>query len=190
MDAERENLRSGLFCAAWGYFFLYFDFSVGTVNLLPSFAGYLLLLAAIDKLSEERRELKLLRFLCILLAAWSGADWLFGCVGTDLYGLFLPLDLIITAASMYFHFQFLTDAAALAEEYQPEGAGLDRRLLVCRTICVVFDTAMALGRNFLDGSYGDWQAWVLLACGIVGMAASLTAMFGLFALRRSLAGAE
>ncbi len=190
MNTEQNNLQSGLLCAAWGYFFLYFDFSVSTINLLPRFAGYLLLLSAIDRLSEERRELGLLRFLCILLAGWSGADWLAGCFGADLYGYFPPLDLIITAVGLYFHFQFLTDAAALAEKYQPPGAGLDRRLLNCRTICVVSNTVIALCQSFLDGFIGGWQAWALAACSFIGMAAALTAMFGLFSLRKSLVSTE
>ncbi|MDE6998163.1 MAG: hypothetical protein K2P04_09875, partial [Oscillospiraceae bacterium] len=68
---DRENLYKGLSHAAWGYFFLNFDFYLGTVSIFPRFAGYLLFLSTIGKLAGERRDLLLLRPLCVLLAVWN-----------------------------------------------------------------------------------------------------------------------
>ena len=48
---DRETLYSGLSNAAWGYFLLHFNFNLGfngvRINILPEFAGFLLLLSAI-----------------------------------------------------------------------------------------------------------------------------------------------
>ena len=73
---DRETLYRGASHAAWGYFFLYIDINLGTLNILPDWAAYLLFLSAIRKLQGERRDLALLRPLGILLAVWNGADWL------------------------------------------------------------------------------------------------------------------
>ena len=119
--AETNPLYTGLSQAAWGYFFITFDFSLNSVSILPRFVGYILLYMAIGKLSRARRDLNLLRPLCILLAGYSFVDWLLSWQGRDADGLSIFLNLVVAAATLYFHFQFLTDMAALAQEYQPEG---------------------------------------------------------------------
>ena len=60
---DYQKLYTGIGRAAWGYFFIYFDFNINTVSILPSFIGYMLFLSAINCLCEEERELNLLRTL-------------------------------------------------------------------------------------------------------------------------------
>lgn len=143
---DRQTLYTGLGHAAWGYLFLCFDFNVNNVSVLPRFAGWLLFLSAIEKLKEERRDLALLRPLGVLLALWTGADWLASWAGKDVDGHLLPLDLIVAVAQLYFLFQFLTDLAALARTWcrEPEAADLSRRILRCRTVQTVLVTVLAL----------------------------------------------
>lgn len=189
MLTDQETIYQGLSHAAWGYFFLNFDLNFGTVSVIPRFVGFLLLLSAINKLSGHRRDLALLRPLCILLSAWNGADWLLSWLGGSVNGKVLFLDLLITAAELYFHFQFLTDMAALAEMYQGEGEDLDRRLRNRRTVYVVMYTAVVLFSSFAAaGSNGDWQQDVVIIGAVVVGIAALSVMFGLFALRRYVKG--
>lgn len=184
MPSERENLYDGLSNAAWGYFFLHFDFNLGTVSIFPRFAGFLLLLSAIGKLSGERRDLALLRPLCLLLAVWHGVDWLFSWAGADFGGIVLPLDLIITAAGLYFHFQFLTDMAALAARHQPEGGSLDKRLLRRRTAYIVLLTMAQVILYLPAGPYEEARTFVVTALAVVLLVVALFIMGGLYELRR------
>ena len=179
----RKTLYGGVSNAVWGYFFLYFNINLGAVNILPRFVGWLLFLAAIQKLKEERRDLALLRPLGLLLALWSGADWLAACFGAGVGGHFLPLDLIVSVAEMYFHFQFLTDCAALAAAYQRPEDGLDRRFLRWRTVQTVLLTAAALSACGADRLGGTW-AYVPAALAVVYIFAALCLMAALLALRR------
>lgn len=174
----------GLSHAAWGYFFLFFDFNLGTVSIFPKFVGWLLLLSAIGKLAGERRDLLLLRPLCILLALWNGADWALSWLGTTLDGRFLFLDLLVSAAGLYFHYQFLTDMAALAEQYQAEEDDLDRRLRSRRTALVVATTVVTLVLYLPERVFGTVRTVSAWGAAIVGCIAALMVMFGLFALRR------
>lgn len=184
---NRSSLYKGLSCAAWGYFFLIFDVNLGTVSILPRFVGWLLFLAAIDRLKEERRDLGLLRPLGILLALWTGADWLASWAGRDVDGLFPPLDLIAAVAQLYFLFQFLTDMAALARAYCPEpgAADLSRRILRCRTVQTVLVTAIALApylpARLPEGVSGGALAVLAIAYCLLGAAL----MLYLFRLRRA-----
>ena len=91
---DRKTIYDGLSCAAWGYFFLYFNINLGNVSILPSFVGYLLLLSAIGSLQAVRRELALLRTPGRLLALYTVAGWALSWVGTQLPGHVQFLDLV------------------------------------------------------------------------------------------------
>lgn len=178
---ERKQLYNGLSHAAWGYFFLYFDIKLGAVSILPRFVGWLLFLSAIEKLKEARRDLTLLRPLGILLVLWSGAGWLASWAGTDVDGLFPPLDLVVTVAQMYFHFQFLTDCAALAEPYSY--SGIERRILRWRAIQTVLLTGMGILME-ATAWFGKISGYMLAASTVGYLIVGLCLMAALFTLRK------
>lgn len=141
---QYQQLYTGISRAAWGYVFLYFDFKLGTVSILPSFVGIFLFLSAIDLLKESRGDLLLLKPLGILLAAWHTGAWFSSWFETSLEQYFSILPIIINLASMYFHFQFLTDLAALATAYQQANAALDHRIIKWRTLHTLLLTVLSL----------------------------------------------
>lgn len=141
---DTMTLRRGLSQAAWGFFFLTFDLRIGPVNLLPRFAGSLLFLLAIRSLSGVRRDLAGLRPLAVLLAFWEGGQGLASLVGASLEGHLVFVDLVITAADLYFRFQFLTDLAVLADAMQGPEENLAGRLRTLRTVDLLLATALAL----------------------------------------------
>lgn len=174
---DRSSLYKGVSCAAWGYLFLNLDFNLGNVSILPRFVGWLLFLRAIDELKEERRDLALLRPLGVLLALWTGADWLASWAGRDVDGHLPPLDLVVAVAQLYFLFQFLTDMAALAEARHPEGGALGRKILLCRTVQTVLVTAIALApylpARLPEGVSGGVLAVLAIAYCLLGVALML-----------------
>ena len=192
MNPENRDVYSGLSHAAWGYFFLHFDFNLNNVSIFPRFVGWVLLLSACEKLSKERRDLALLRPLTVLLAAWSTLDWLLSWGGGSANGHILFLDLLIAVAGLYFHFQFLTDMAALAARYQPEGAGLDGQLCSRRTVYVVLTTLAALlgDLNLFVALPEPLGAWIATGLALTALIAAFMIMAALFRLRRYFAAAE
>lgn len=180
---HRQTLYAAISKAAWGYFFLYFDLKLNSVSVLPSFVGFLLFLSAIKLIKEERRDLELLRPLGTLLAVWHGGNWLASWLGTSLDGLFPMVDLIISLAGVYFHFQMLTDFAALAARYQQPEQDLDRRLLKWRTRQTLLLTAISLCAYPLRFLTELWEP-TLIVLAIAGFITSLCIMFTLFDLRR------
>lgn len=186
MHSDRETLYRGLSNAAWGYLLLNFDFNLGTVSVTPRFVGWMLFVAAIGDLSGERRDLALLRPLAVLMAVWNGVDWLVSWAGQSVNGHILFLDLLVSAANLYFHFQFLTDMAALAQRYQPEGGSLDRRLFRRRTAYIVLMTAIALVSNLPAGLLDFLEAvqsGLVMGGVVAAVIAALFIMVGLFELR-------
>lgn len=194
MIPNHEKLYRGVSHAAWAYFFLYFDINLGSLNILPDFMCYVLLWSAIGCLEEEERDLALLRPLCVLLGVWAGADWVLTLLGGTLDGRFLPMDLLISVAAIYFHFQLFTDFARLAARYQPQGEELDGRLLRLRTVHTLLLTAVAvLGYCFPNGAQFTFPGsslpegtagFLLMGMALAGLVVALMLMFGLFALRK------
>lgn len=200
MIPNHERLYRGVSHAAWAYFFLYFDINLGSLNILPDFVCYLLLWSAIGCLEEEERDLALLRPLCVLLGVWAGADWVLTLLGGTLDARFLPMDLLISVAAIYFHFQLFTDFARLAARYQPQGEELDGRLLRLRTVHTLLLTAVAvLGYCFPNGAQFTFPGsslpegtagFLLMGMALAGLVVALMLMFGLFALRKYFLPAE
>lgn len=142
MDCQKLN--NGISKAAWGYFFIYFDLNIVTVDILPDFAGYILFLYAINLLKDEERELSLLTTLGAILTAWAVVQWVGSFWNLQIEGLWQFADVIICLVNLYFHFQLLTNIASIASKYQAYGNQLDTKLLHYRTLQTVMLTAIEI----------------------------------------------
>lgn len=176
---DRLSLYQGVSRLAWGYVFLYFDIKLGTVSVLPMFAGWLFFLAGIRILEGEHRELSLLRPLAVLLAVWSGVDWWASWLGGTVSGHVPFLDVLAAVAALYFNFQLLTNLSAIAVRYQGEGEKIDRRLLRLRTVNVLLVTANHLVLYLMPGDVRDFAGVLLLAAMAVVMVCQVSCLFAL-----------
>ena len=182
---DYQKLCSGISKAAWGYFFLYFNINFNNVSILPSFVGYLLFLSAINLLKEEERELSLLHTLGVIMALWTGVEWLASFVGLNLEGMWQFIDIIISLVNLYFHFQFLTNLASIAAKYQSEGYELDAKLLRYRTLQTVMLTAIEVIICFQPWLSEAWTV-ISICMLIVYLIAGICLMKALFDLRKCL----
>lgn len=182
---NHQKLYSGISKAAWGYFFLYFNINFNNVSILPSFVGYLLFLSAINLLKDEERELSLLRTLAVIMALWTGVEWLASFVGLNLEGMWQFIDIIISLVNLYFHFQFLTNLASIAAKYQSEGYELDAKLLRYRTLQTVMLTAIEVIIRFQPWLSEAWTV-ISICMLIVYLIAGICLMKALFDLRKCL----
>ena len=180
-----ENVCKGLKRVAWGYFFLYFNFNLFTVNLLPGFVGYILFLSAVTLMRDEERELSLLYTLGVIMALWTGAEWLVGLVGLKIDGLWQFADIIISITNLYFHFQLLTNLASIAEKYQTDERSFDKTLLRYRTFQTVMLTVVYVIQFFSPWMSEVWTA-ISVCTAIVYIIAGVLVMKTLLGLRRCL----
>lgn len=180
---ERQIYYQAFSRMAWGYFFLFVDINFGLVSILPRFVGFLMFFAAINVLSQQQRNLSLLRPLCLLLAAYYLLSWILSWFGSSLLENILFLDILVTAVELYLHFQLLTDLADLAQRYQTPGKDLDQKILNRRTMLVLLVTA----GKFLTFLFpGLWEN-SLIFFGVLSFISFLVALFvmiALFSLRR------
>lgn len=118
---DNITIRQALTRIAWAYVLLYLDFNLGvnghSLNVLPNWAGYLLIFSAIALLGERLRDLLLLKPFCVLLGVVSAADWVWVLLaGQKLTSRLFLFFILITCVGIYFRFQMLTDLAQLAED--------------------------------------------------------------------------
>jgi len=176
---EREKLCQAIGYVAWGYVLMHVDFFLGTIDLLPEWAGYLLILRALPALGEERPSALLLRPLGLLLAAWAGVSWLGKIFALTLPATLYALEVIAAVVSLYFHFQLLTDLAAVARAH---GAAEERRLLRLRTVKTLLTTVLTLTLPWRTGA-GEVVAVVVM---VAQLLTALGLCGALFSLRKAL----
>lgn len=172
---QREKLADAVWLIAWGYVLLHVDITFWSVNILPNWLGYALMLRALPALGEEEPSALLLRPLGMLLALWEGLLWglaIFG--GSAGHGIIGVLGSVL---ALYFHFQLLTDLASIAGRH---GCPEQNRILTLRTVRTVLITLLALPL--------PWARYMALA-GVIVLVQLIVGVWicsVLFSLKRSL----
>lgn len=141
---EREQLSRALRKIFWGYIFLYFDFNIGTLDILPTAISFFLFYQAIrDCLEREDEATKLLKSICVILGVYHLID--------EFMVMFqIPVELflveeIMAVLALYFHFQFLTNLANIADKYSYLAVDT---ILALRTVYTVMMTILTFTMHF------------------------------------------
>lgn len=131
----------------WAYVFLFLDISLyvgpASISLLPNWAGWLLILTVLPELEKQERSAVLLRPVVVLLGVWEAVCWLAVLfTGNSLSPSFPLVQLICSALTLYFHFQFFTNLASVAAAHNlPECSG---QLLHVRTVSTLYNAVFAV----------------------------------------------
>lgn len=180
---DNIRIRQALTKIAWAYVLLYLNFNLSvnghSLNVLPNWAGYLLIFSAIVLLGAELRSLLLLKPFCVLLGVVSAVDWVWVLLaGQELTGRLFLFFILITCVGIYFRFQMLTDLALLAEQYGvPAGV-----LRGCRNVDAA-TSVLILIPLFWENSEPLTALSVLLL--LTGIVVRLIIVWQLFTLRRT-----
>lgn len=133
------NYLSAIGKISWGYLFIYISLNLGTANIFPAWAGFLLIYLALGAVAAIEPSAKLLKPFALLLIAEDLAEWALNIFSMtpDLYWI----DVFINVILLYFHFQLLTNLSNIAESQGSQYAG---RLKKLRSVQTIFMTAAAL----------------------------------------------
>lgn len=165
---ERNEIYRGLVWVMWAQLFLYVDFTIGGLNVLPRWIGYVFLWRAIRLLREARPTLGLLEGLCVLLGVRAvfqtnlAKAWL-AILPAALEGAGTLLGVVLLALDVYFEYQLLTDLASLAGAVGEDG--VEASLRHSRDGLTVLYTLSCLVGGFATPP--DWLT-VLLVVGTMG----------------------
>ena len=186
LQNQLEYLAYKIGHIGWGYIFMYLDVNLGTIDILPSWAGYLFILSALPVLSEYEKSAALLRNLAILLTGWAVLEWVMNIFGiTSAAGSMGTLiniaATIIGVVSIYFHFQMLTNLAEIAGQL-----GLDERkerLLKLRTVNTILHTILAI---FSSLAFLQAFMWLTLGLALINFVNTLRITICLFGFKSDL----
>lgn len=132
---EKEKLAKTIRLIGWGFVLIFLNFNIGTLNLVPSWLGYLLFVSALSDLKKESSAPRLKDFAWLLV----GLDffyWVLECFGLKEAAAFFYV--IPAAVSIYFDFKFFTFLAEIAgRNCCPE----EEKLLVLRSANVAMAAA-------------------------------------------------
>lgn len=137
---KQSELCKAITKIAWGYILLHLDFNLNTLDILPSWAGYLLFISALPAIGEEEESANLLRPLGIILAVVEVITWLNKGFANGYYKL-NAVSIIASTISLYFHFQLLTNLASIAHKYE---CSQENKLLTLRTVKTLLTTFFAI----------------------------------------------
>lgn len=182
--SERDKLCAAVSRIAWGYVLMHFNINIGGLDILPDPVGYLLIYQVLPVLAQREESAGLLRPLALGLTVWNGITWALNIVGITITNP--VLNIVVSVAGLYFHFQLLTDLSRCAEDNDCPQSGT---LLKLRTVQTVVDTILAVGLYGLDIQAGFVQN-VLTALVVVQLAVVIWLCSTLFSLKKALAETE
>lgn len=136
---NHKNLASAVKYIAWGYLFFYIDINLGSLDILPDWVCFVLVVKALPLLAEAVPSAKLLHSLGTLLEVYYIFDWLLTAIGHPIQWYLLIV--VIAVLALYFNFQLLTN---LAEAARLGGYPQEKKILHLRTVQAVLTTVAAL----------------------------------------------
>lgn len=156
-----DDLFTALRRIGRGYLFIHFHIRLGTLDILPDWLGYYWILLGIWALAKEIPSARLLEPFAIGMTAWSLLSWIVKIFGGTLE--ISLVSLLVTAVTLYLHFQLLTDVGTLADQFGCEEGGTIRKLRTVYTVCHTLSVLQIL----LGGT--TVLAWLLVVLAIVNI---------------------
>ena len=139
-----EKLTAAVYRVAIAFGILCLDINLGSINILPDWLGYGMILSALEALSEEEPSAALLRPLGYTLIGWSLAEWCAKLIGHTINGYGVVY--LVVVVQLYFQFQLLTNMAAIAAKYVSQ---FEQKILRLRTVMTLMVTGYGLVSAFI-----------------------------------------
>ena len=174
-----DNLAAAIGAVGRAYIFIYLNINLGTLDILPDWAGYLFIIGALPTLSLWEESTMLLRNPGILLAIYEGAEWLIKLL--DGQADIPVISLLAGIVGLYFHFQLLTNMASIASQY-----GLTARkenILKLRNANTVLQTIAMLTLQ-LSARFND--AWPALIMAVIIVVLTIMITISIYGLKKEL----
>lgn len=134
---ETKTLSSAIKKIAISYILIYLHINISVIDILPDWLGYFLIVSVLPVLSQKEKSAQLLKPFGIAIGIWNIVEWLLKIAGDELN--FYVISLVFSIITIYFHFQLITNIAALDIEETKQ-----KRLLNLRTATVILHTVLTL----------------------------------------------
>ncbi len=134
---ETKTLSSAIKKVAISYILIYLHINISAIDILPDWLGYFLIVSVLPVLSQKEKSAQLLKPFGIALGVWNVVEWVLKIAGTELN--LTIINIVFSIITIYFHFQLITNIAALDIEDRKK-----KRLLDLRTATVILHTVLRI----------------------------------------------
>ena len=134
---ETNTLSSAIKKVAISYVLIYLHINISVIDILPDWLGYFLIVSVLPVLSQKEKSAQLLKPFGIALGVWNIVEWLLKIAGAE-FNLTI-INIVFSIITIYFHFQLITNIAALDIEETKR-----KRLLNLRTATVILHTVLRI----------------------------------------------
>lgn len=134
---ETNTLSSAIKKVAISYILIYLHINISVIDILPDWLGYFLIVSVLPVLSQKEKSAQLLKPFGIALGVWNIFEWVLKIAGTELN--LTIINIVFSIITIYFHFQLITNIAALDIEDRKK-----KRLLDLRTATVILHTVLRI----------------------------------------------
>lgn len=134
---ETKTLSSAIKKVAISYILIYLHINISAIDILPDWLGYFLIVSVLPVLSQKEKSAQLLKPFGIALGVWNIFEWVLKIAGTELN--LTIINIVFSIITIYFHFQLITNIAALDIEDRKK-----KRLLDLRTATVILHTVLRI----------------------------------------------
>ena len=180
---DYKELSNKIRRVGWGFVFILFDINIGTVSILPKWAGYMMIISALPVLASQVPSAKLLKPLGVALAVYSGAEWAMKIISLD-YSLAV-LSVLIMCILVYFNFQLFTNLAEIAEKHScPQQKGLLKLRTALIITEVITNIILIVVRISTDND--DFTYFIPIIMGIIQLIMMICICVNIFSLAKTL----
>ena len=134
---ETKTLSSAIKKVAISYILIYLHINISVIDILPDWLGYFLIVSVLPVLSQKEKSAQFLKPFGIALGVWNIFEWVLKIAGTELN--LTIINIVFSIITIYFHFQLITNIAALDIEDRKK-----KRLLDLRTATVILHTVLRI----------------------------------------------
>ncbi len=176
---ETKSLSWAIKKTAIGYIFIYINIKIATVDILPNWAGYIMIITALPILAQKVNSAKLLKPLGIILCIGAVINW-----GLDIIAYPISVHIIsvlIGIIGIYFHFQLITNIAEITVDEARK-----KRLIILRSLTVILDTIIIFISLIFSTIYGEIYMYITFVIAIVKLAACFWITGEFFGLSKEL----
>ena len=180
---DYKELSNKIRRVGWGFVFILFNINIGTVSILPKWAGYMMIISALPVLASQVPSAKLLKPLGVALAVYSGAEWAMKIISLD-YSLAV-LSVLIMCILVYFNFQLFTNLAEIAEKHScPQQKGLLKLRTALIITEVITNIILIVVRISTDND--DFTYFIPIIMGIIQLIMMICICVNIFSLAKTL----
>ena len=100
---------------AWGYLLMFLDFNIMTIDILPDWVGYILIVSALSYIIFDEDDLHKLRPVGIILVIWNIVEWVANIFSVGIYLSYVGI--IPMIMNLYLIWHLFGNLADIAGKY-------------------------------------------------------------------------